>query len=206
MNKLLPPNPINGEGCIRYPNERKEPQINPNEHKCSEKDYNNTVQQVERLLKSLLDEYTSSTKEGKSQQVDGLSHENNSEIQFHRKLHRGISDIIIQSKCWSSYGLSSNNSMFCSPFHLVFALGDLAGISYFPKLDNEAMKELTRHWAICHPKKTLILAPLTKKVYMNKSWAEWVDTYKYWGGEIEFIEVNIKAMGWNVSVGPVSKL
>ena len=208
MNNLLPLNPRNGEGCIRYPDVHKNGETYPSEGSCLEDDYNATVKKIEDLLDSLLQEYTGSKQSREVRQVDVINHEviTGPEMQFHKRLQDGISEILRQSQCWSTYGLKPRNSMSCAPFHLVFALGDLGGIIDFSKLDNEAMKELTRYWAICHPKRTLVLAPSERLGYMRKSWNEWIGTYKYWGGELDVIEVNIKAMGWNVSVGAVSKL
>ena len=199
MKNLLPPNPRNGEGCIRYPEVHKNGETNPSEGTCLEGEYKIIVKRIEDLLDSLLQEFTGSKQSRDIRQVDVI---NGSELQFHKRLRDGISEILQQSECWSTYGLKPMNPKFCAPFHLVFALGDFGGII----LDNEAMKELTRHWAICHPKRTLVLAPTEKLGYMRKSWSYWIDTYKCWGGEIEGIQVNIKAMGWNVSVGTVSKL
>ena len=201
-------NPKNGEGCIRNPNERRDPQTNSSEDPCSDRYYTETVQKIKELLTSLLHEYMSS-KQGRNVRQEYDLKDTviyDSEMPFDTLLHKGISEIIKQGECWSSYGLSNRNSLICAPFHIVFALGDLAGISYFPKLDNEAMKELTRHWAICHPKKTLIIAPNDKLEYMKKSWSDWTETYKSWGGEVDFFDVTVKAMGWNVSVGAVTKL
>lgn len=213
MTKLMPPNAKMGQYCIRNNyilqkgDQVEEGNPTHQQIKCQEQEYIATVNKIEDLLANLTDLYNmrDTNEESRNMRQPQNSHFSDAESRFYKDLTGGLADLTGES-CWSSYGgIHPNHSLMCAPFHLVFTPGD-GDSNYFQKLDAKTMKELTRHWAICQPRKTLILAPQAKIRYMEDNWRDWVKTYKEWGGEIDCIPINIKAMGWNISVGSVSSL
>ena len=226
MKNLIPNNAKLGKGCIKnfernptnYPDNTPK---NPSDKSLEEKVYEQTIEELKRNFNTLRLEYSRKKQHfideksyGRGSYIktgsfmkDISLREENLEAEFFEKCEQSTLDLIRNDNYWSSNLDSYYDKYLCAPFHLVLAIGTSNfSRNRVPPLDHDAMKKLTRHWACCQPKRTLIIAPMQKKQYVQSYWKDWLSTYKLWGGGMEFFDVNIQMMGLNVSVGEVSNI
>ena len=198
--KLIPNNAKLGKGCIknfeRNPTNSLDNTLkNPSDKSLEEKVYEHTIKDLRETIEDLQKLYLNNNFTREKNQKRDL--ETNFLYECKDATLHLINSINGSDHYWSSNLASNNYKHLCAPFHLVLAIRTL---------EHDEMKSLTRHWAVCQPKRTLIIAPMHRKTYLKSYWKDWLDTYKLWGGRMDFLDVKIQMMGLDVSVGEVSNI
>ena len=128
---------------------------------------------------------------------------NHSDIiwRWQRNLERELKEEFSDSQCFSIQGMDWGNPEYgCRPVHIVWCPKLYVSNGRASGLSVDVMRELTRHWAVCEPRETLIIAPKNAvDLTFRRAWKDWGETYKLWGGKIECLGIEIRSRGFDVS-------
>ena len=205
MKRFLPANPRLGEGCIR-----RDDLINTGSE-CP------SIDKLVREIEYVVDEFSHRIRDHQEKFRSRSRHEV-VEGEGRIKIEEAVLDeqewvedqlgkMLKHWTCLSSQGLRRiPENVRCGKYHLVFAPG-LRKQGRNPDTLKPKMKELTRIWAVCQPEVTVIVCSEGEmKAQLEKDYYKWVETYKCWGGEIHWIQFEIRSLGFQVVAGKSSRI
>lgn len=198
MPQLLPPNAPRGQGCFGHSTRESRIEM---DHRCQDE-----YEKLKEFLKGRL-----SSTIGKLQtdldETDG-NHHNDIIRTWQRNLEGELKERLSDSQCFSIQGMDWEDLEYgCSPFHIVWCPKLYVSNGRTSGLGVDVMRELTRHWAVCEPRETLIIAPkIAVDLTFRGAWKDWGDTYKFWGGNIECLGIEIRSRGYDVSTTGITSV
>lgn len=189
MPQFLPHNARRGQGCFGRSTKGSSIEMHPH---CQGQYEELKVFLVDRLSDTI------NTLQSDLDKTDG----NHSYIiqRWQSDLERELKEKLSDSQCFSIQGVDWEDLEYgCSPFHIVWCPKLYVSNSRPSGLGIDVMRELTRHWAVCEPRETLIIAPaIVAELTFHGAWKDWVETYKLWGGKIECLGIEIRSRGFDV--------
>ena len=200
MKFLLPEYPRAGEGCIRR-DDRNDAGLD-----CP------SIEELVGDIESVVSEFPHRIRKRHEEIKDRKRHERVEGVvamkleEVIKEEEKRIKDELCRKmelwSCGSSQGLTQVSEILrCGKYHLVFAPG-LRKQGRTPDTLKPKMKELTRIWAVCQPKATVIVCSESEMVaQLKKDYHKWVETYKCWGGEVRWIPFEIRSLGFQVIAG-----
>lgn len=190
MPKFLPHNAVRGQGCFGP---------STGEHRI-ERD-SHCHGQYDNLKKFLRDRFSSTIQDLQHKLDEADGNHNDIIKRWQTSLEKELKEKLSDSQCFSIQGMDLQPFRYlCSPFHIVWCPKLYVSNGRASGLGVDVMRKLTRHWAVCEPLKTLIIAPrIAVDLTFSGVWKDWRDTYEYWGGNIECLGIEIRSRGFDVS-------